>query len=480
MVEKQIAESIKQGYKNILDDMKNRNITGKYYDEAEKYYNRLLELIETSPDANTLYAKMNDENIAVRISDAYTRALTEIAENANNGGAIYDDDTLMKMYVKTLHDSVKAMRDGFEKLLTEASEADRKRIMVDNNPEELIKGVEELIALSEEPGMTYPNFLRLQIERGLDDFNASSITRKVIETQLECYRCTISQDLEIKVLEEKLEAYDKLASMNKFGKVDAHVWEFVEKKIEWKYAPEIKKRDQVYHIFKNILDDLDLWEMAHCPFAMNVEPWAMIFDVEKRKQAIERDKNIMPGVIWEYEKLLLHYFGLKLKDIIHDQSFIHEIKAYTMVHSQEIVEHLLLEVYPVCKPFNPLPQSFISKRTEIQNAKREENPDQDKPFYILKEYYDARYGEEYMERISKGMKPKKTSAAKPWDLEEFLNNVEGKIGEHNLDEAFEDQSPSMIDKAKGAVDVVKEKSRQGFSLFKKVSDLIYQVKKFLP
>ncbi|MBR4836855.1 MAG: hypothetical protein IK004_00260 [Bacteroidales bacterium] len=38
MVEKQIAESIKQGYKNILDDMKNRNITGKYYDEAEKYY----------------------------------------------------------------------------------------------------------------------------------------------------------------------------------------------------------------------------------------------------------------------------------------------------------------------------------------------------------------------------------------------------------------------------------------------------------
>ena len=478
MIEKVYVDSLKQGYKNILDDMKNRNITGKYYDEVEMLYNRILELIETSPDINTLYVKMNDENIAVRISEAYTRALTELSEKASQGGEIYDDATMMRMNVNALHESVKAMHQSFDNVMQNASDADRLRIMVDNNPEELIKGVETLIALSEEPEMTYPKFLKIQIERGLDDFNASSVTRKALETQLECHKSIISPDLEIKILEEKLEAYDKLAEKSKFKIVDLHEWEFVEKKIDWKYKPEIIKRDQIYHLFESILDNLDLWEMANCPFAMNVEPWVNIFDVDKRKWTIEKDKNVTPGIIWEYEKLLLRYFGLKLKDIIHNQSFIHSIKSYTQIHSQEIVEHLLLEVYPHCKPLNKLPQDLIDKRTEIQTANREENPDLDKPFYILKQYYDSRYGEKYMEIVSKGMKPHKHSAAKPWDLESFMKNVEGKISEHNLDEVFEQSASTFIDNAQGAADAVKETITEASSIAKKINRLFNVFKKF--
>ena len=432
MMQNEYIEPLVQGYKNILDDMKNRNITGKYYDEVEKLYNRILELIETSSDITAFYMKMNDENLAIKISDAYSRALTEQAEKATQSGGAYDDNALMKMNVNALRESVKSIRQSFDEVMEKATEADKLRIMVDQNPEEMIKSVENLIALSEEPGMTYANFLRLQIERGLDDFNASSITRKAIETQLDCYKILIYPDLETKVLEEKLEAYDKLAEKNKFKTVDPHEWEFVAKRIEWKYEPEIIKRDQIYHLFEKILDNLDLWDMASCPFAMNVRPWADIWDVEKRKWTIEKDKNVLPGMIFEYEKLLLHYFGLKFKDIIHDQSFIHAIKAHTLIHSQEIVEHLLLEVYPHCKPFNTMPQHLIDKRTEIQMANREENPELDKPFYTLKEYYDSLYGEKYMEIISKGLKPRNGSAARPWDLNSFLANVEGKIGEHGV------------------------------------------------
>ena len=480
MIEQVYVDPLKQGYKNILDDMKNRNITGKYYDEVEKLYNRILELIETSPDINTLYVKMNDENISVRISEAYTRALTEQSEKASQGGTLYDDDTMMKMNVNALRESAKAMRKSFDDVMNQASEADRLRIMVDNNPEELIKGVETLISLSEEPGMTYPKFLRLQIERGLDDFNGSVVTRKALETQLDCHRRIISPDLEIEILEKKLEAYDNLAAKNKFKTVDVYEWEFVEKKIDWEYKPKIIKRDQTYHLFERILDNIDLWEMANCPFAMNVEPWVNIYDVDKRRHVIEKDKNVTPGIIWEYEKLLLHYFGLRLKDIIHDQSFIHAIKAHTLIHSQEIVEHLLLEVYPHCKPLNKLPQDLIDKRTEIQNANREENPELDKPFYTLKEYYDSRYGEKYMEILSKGMKPQNHSAAKPWDLDSFMKNVEGKIGEHNLDEAFKDNSSDILSKTKEAIDVVVEKSEQGMSLARKARRFINGFRRFLP
>jgi hypothetical protein len=441
MIENVYIDPLKQSYKNILDDMKNRNITGKYYDEVENLYNRMLELIETSSDINAFYVKMNEENISMRISDAYARALSEQAEKANQGGEMYDDDTLMKMNVNALRESVKSMRKSFDELMSNAKESDRIRIMVESNPEELIKHVEQLIALSEEPGMTYPKFLRLQIERGLDDNNATSMTRKALENQLECYKRLLYPYLEIKVLEEKLEAYDKLAAQNILGLVDAHEWEFVEKRIEWKYEPEIIKRDQKYNIFERILDNLDLWEMSWCPFAMNVMPWANIFDVEERKRVIEKDKQATQGIVWEYEKLLYRYFGLRLKDIIHDEGFIHAVKAHTMVHSQEAVEHLLVAVYPHCKPFQPMPQNLIDKRTEIQNAHREENPDQDKPFYILKEFYDERYGEAYMEALSGGKRPVKSiSTAKPWDYDSFLKNVEGKIAEHDLAEKFEENA----------------------------------------
>ena len=478
MIEKMYADSLTQGYKNILDDMKNRNITGKYYDEVETLYNRLLELIEKSSDINSLYVKMNDENIPARISDAYTRALTEQAEKATQNGGMYDDDTLMKMNVNALRESVKAMRKSFDEVMENASETDRMRIMVDNNPEEPIKGVETLIALSEEPGMTYPRFLTLQIERGLDDFNATATTRKTIATQLDCYKRLLLPDLEIKILEEKLEAYDKLAGQNKFKVVNLHEWEFVEKKIDWKYKPEIIKRDQIYHLFESILNNLDLWEMSCCPFAMNVEPWANILDVDKRKRVIEKDKNVTPGLIWEYEKLLLRYFGLKLKDIIHDQSFIHSVKAYTQIHSQEIVEHLLLEVYPQCKPFNKLSQDLIDKRTEIQKANREENSELNKPFYILKEYYDSLYGEKYMEILSKGKKPHDGSKAAPWDYDMFLKNVEGKIGEHNLDEAFEHSASKTIIDTQGVVETVKDAVAEGSSIAKKINRLFGVFKRF--
>ena len=76
-VDKSLLDAITGGYKFYLDDMKSKNITGQYYDEVERLFKRIEELGEECSDMNELYAKMQNENITVKMSDAYTRALTE-------------------------------------------------------------------------------------------------------------------------------------------------------------------------------------------------------------------------------------------------------------------------------------------------------------------------------------------------------------------------------------------------------------------
>jgi phosphomannomutase len=80
-IDKSILDSYTNGYKFYLDDLKNRNIKGEDYDEVEKNYNRLIELGEQCSDLTEFNAKMMEENISTKISNAYSHA---IMGNINN------------------------------------------------------------------------------------------------------------------------------------------------------------------------------------------------------------------------------------------------------------------------------------------------------------------------------------------------------------------------------------------------------------
>ena len=117
-----MLDSLTSGYKFYIDDLKNRNITGEYYDTVETLYNRILELGEECSDMNQMYAKMQNENIMVKLSDAYTKALTEEGtKKYGSSGNIYDDNYLMKNNVEALRNSIKAMRDSFDDVMKKAS-----------------------------------------------------------------------------------------------------------------------------------------------------------------------------------------------------------------------------------------------------------------------------------------------------------------------------------------------------------------------
>lgn len=473
-VDKIALDAITGGYKFYLDDMKNKNITGEYYDEVERLFKRIEELGQECSDINELYGKMQAENITVKMSDAYTRALTEDGNKKYmpKDGEIPDDSQLFKNNIDALRNCIKGMQDSFENALKDAKESARMRIMVENNPEELIKHIESMIALAEEPGMTYAKFLRLQIEQGLDK-PEKIVTRKFLEDQLEMQKAFMSHELEIKMWEEKLEEYDKEASRNKLNVVDTHVWELIEDRIERKYKPEIIKRDRIYDLFQKIIDELFTWSLAYCPFAPTVAPWALLIDPERAKAEVEKDKAIIPGILREYEKLLYRYFGLRLKDITHNEYYIHRIKSNMVEESQEIIEHLLLEVYPQCKPFNTLPNDLIEKRSAMYKGDREANPYMNEPYIRMKKYYNSKYGEGYWEKYMKEIekdqydtdKTKIECSSAPWNIETFIQHTEGKIAEPDLNETFVDNSASA--KIDEAANTIKEKAGGLFSFFKR-------------
>lgn len=440
-VDKTMFDAITGGYKFYLDDMKNKNITGEYYDEVERLFHRIEVLGQECSDMNELYARMQNENIMVKMADAYTRALTEEGNKKYmpRNGEIPDDSQLFKNNIDALRSCAKSLRDNFDNLLKNATESERMRIIVENNPEDLIRTIDDMIAMAEQPGMTYANFLRLQIEQGLDKAAEGVTTRKFIENIIEVKKALMEPEIEIRMWEEKLAEYDKEALRNKFNVVDTHVWNLIEDSIERKYKPEMIRRSKVFELFHQIISDLKLWSIAHCPFApTQVEPWSLMGSIELAKADVEKTKAIYPGIICQYEKLLYRYFQLRLKDIIHDPGFIHSIKSNFIDESQELVEHLLLDVYPHCKPFNRLPDYVIEKRSAMYKGNREANPGRKEPYLRMKRYYNSKYGEGYMEKclneqgLGSADKMEYRSNASPWNLDSFLQHAEGKIAAPDL------------------------------------------------
>ena len=472
-VDKSILDAITGGYKFYLDDMKSKNITGQYYDEVERLFKRIEELGEECSDMNELYAKMQNENITVKMSDAYTRALTEEG-NKNympQNGEVPDDSQMFKNTVDAMRNCIKALRDNYKNTLEKATESQRMRIMVENNPEKLIKSIEDMIAVSEEPGMTYANFLRIQIERGLDKAAEGVTTRSFLEDIVECKKAFMVPEIEIKMWEEKLEEYNKVAANNKFNLVELHEWEFISDRIERKYKPEIVKRERINDMFMQIVGDLADWIMSYCSYPpYELMPWS-VMSHDAAIADLTRIQKVTPGIVKEREKLLFRYFGLRLKDIIKDEYFLNDIKSNMIDDSQEYLEFLLLEVYPQCKPFNDASSELIDKQTSMYKGKKEVNPGRKEPYLRMKKYYDSKYGEGYMEKMMKEQglgdadKGEYESNAAPWNLESFLSHVEGKIAEPDLNETFVDNSASS--KVEEATSTIKEKAGGLFSFFKR-------------
>jgi hypothetical protein len=469
-----ISDSILGTFKNMVEDCKSKNISGEDFDEMCICFARMEELAQLTDDMNVFNGTVMQENLYGKFSDHYSRALSAQAKAASSSGegGGYDDGALLKQNIESLKDAIKRLEDNYKEMLRIASseyneaqnekgldyvgrtqkksfdsaggfdkvkkqiqsstKEEKKKFpnMFDNtvevealsNPEPLIKGIQKVIDLGEQPGMSYPTFLRLQIETGVDKaMEGSGVMRDGLVYSCEFTEAAPANPFYIEMAKKKIEAFDKLAEGNRFKVPDMKELGHLHDDIDREFEPQIRKWNGIKRIWENMLWDISDWSLSYCDFASKIKPWA---DAPNPVEATIFDQNTKNGIFPEREKLLKKYFGMTFLDVFKHPTFAFEVEKNYLWISQELMEFLIEEVYPQCKPLNHLPKDIVQKRGQFNTymrdpGDREMNPDLHLPNWHLRDFYNKKFGAGRYESKFSVAEKNPNCFAKSWNWETF-------------------------------------------------------------
>lgn len=459
-------------FKNMADDCRSKNFSGSDFDKMCETITRMEQLGSELSDVNEFNAQIMKENLYGKFGDFYGRVLSGIAGQSTNETGKYNDSALLKQSIDAMKQSVAVIRMNYQEAIemskgknAEAEiqtglnyierntdinlqkaqgrpgifEKDSKKsfnetienipnafnnsieVEILTDPTDLMKPIQEVINLGEQPGMTYPKFLRLQIETGLDKaMEGTVIQRKAFETEKEFVQVNPASPFHLLKMDKKLACFDELANNNKYKVPNRSELKFAIQEAEREFEPEILKWIQIQNLWNKILSDLSMWSLSYCTFALYLKPWNMTKDPVA---ATVFTQNTGPGIFREREKLLMNYFGLNFYDIFKHPSFLWSVKYNFNEYSQEFVEFLVKNIYPECKPFTYLSNDLIEKRAWFNcnngNAlDREGNPESHYPAERMKSFYNQKFGVGRYES-KYGVILQSQSKAKAWDLNNF-------------------------------------------------------------
>jgi hypothetical protein len=463
-----MSDAILGTFRKMADELKSKNLSGENIDKMMQTLDRMKELANTHSDMNAFNGQVMQENLYGKFSDYYGKAMSaQAAASGSSAGGGNAEPDYLKQNLDALRDCIKRIRTAKEDVLKKDKEFDPKKAMqegmdyvernkgklglekgikmsggidalkneaekdidktikekpnaYDNsveieiliNDEGVIKPIENLIALGEQPGMTYPRYLRIQIEKGLDKaMEGNAVTREGYEYSYEFYKAMARCPHHIEKAKKKLDLFDELGAKSKFGIPNMDEISYGHRRIDHEFEPSIILWDTIVNRWETLVWDLYDWSLAHISIATQIEPWSLAKDPPRE---VKKTKDIQPGLFRQRERLFKKYFGLEFPDVPKHPTFRYYVENNFMWESQELFEFLLYKVYPQCQPFKFLPQDLINEREGIYKEKREMNPDLNKPIEKFIAFYDCKFGEgRYVSKFG-APKPVVTNA-KPWN-----------------------------------------------------------------
>jgi len=403
-------------YRNMLKDLKDQDKQGEDLQIMEETLGRMEDLGQQCTDVMDFSGKLMQENLFMKFSDHYGRALSAGSGSTQVGNEYTDetDKALLEQNLNALRDAVKRIKEAKveTKKMMGAFAADADVLFKEKV---LIEGIEKLIQLGES-GISFPEYLRLQIEKGLD--KAAEGTATIRDGQvylLEASKAMAANPFYIKKDEEKLAAFDELAKKSPLGIPNTMEYALACDKIDWKYEPEIMRWNKVKDCREKTLYYLDEWITSYCKFAPIIEPWAM---ATNPAEAVKESQDCVPGKMRVWEKIVKRYFNTNLRDLFKHETFRWDVMHHHIWWSQEYVEFLLREVEPICKPFAQPDANLITKAETYRTEHKIASPDTDKPALRFSVYFNGYFGEgEYEKRY--GLPAKQKTNAASWNLETF-------------------------------------------------------------
>ncbi len=423
-IDKMMLDPMLSTFRNMVEDCRSKNLSGENFDKMCETFARMEQLGQEHSDFNAFNAQLMQENLFGVFSDYYGRTLSESAK-ASVDEKGYDDATLLTLCLDGLRQSVDALQQGYEDAIAHsASKGERSNaveVEVLQNPEALIGPIKDLIALGEQQGMTLPDFLRIQIEKGLDKAAEGTIASKnglLLEQEFAMVNPITPYELEETA--EKIETFEQLCSKSPFGVPDWKIWSFLRNDIERKREKDILVFKRITSMWETIIDDLAHWSLSYTSFAPFIEPWRMSANP---REAVVKTQNTYPGIIKEKEKLLLKYYGISFMEIFKHPTFLWTVKYNYFDLSQEFVTFLIEKVYPACKPFQHLSAEIIEERGTFHpkgptKQEREQNPEITMAAERMRDFYDKKFQPGLYDK-KYGPIVKSLSIAKPWNLNSF-------------------------------------------------------------
>ena len=448
-------------FRTMVADCKAQNLSGESFDRMCETLDRMEQLGQELDDINAFNAQLMQENLFAVFSDYYGKALSEQAQaGSSSQGGGYDDAALLKQSIDGLKQAIKANLDRFKETVDTAKsydpmadrdaafamakkmgievtdemrEVDRQQteqkmeetpnaydnsveVEVLQNPNDIINPIQDIIDLGEQEGMTFPRFLRLQIEMGLDKaMEGAIVARQALETEKDFVLAAPVSPYHIQRINKKIEAFDKLASVHKFNVPNWKELNFAYSDIDREFEPKIIKFNKITNMWGKLISDLSFWSLSYCSFAPGIEPWAL---ASNPREAVIETQKTTPGIFRERLKLAEKYFGMSFPEILNHESFKWAVEYNYISDSQEYIEFIVDKVFPQCEPFNDLSSDIIKEKEDFYNSNKEGNPQGHIPVERQKEYYDRKFGEgRYHSKY--GQITKSESTAEAWNIDTF-------------------------------------------------------------
>jgi len=411
-------------FRNMLKEVEEKNLSGENYDKMKDALDKMETLGQEHSDIMTFNGALMQENLFSKFSDHYGKLLAESAKKEGEAKG-YDDSTLLKQSIDALKNAITEIKRNYQASIDESKKyksAKNKKLdqsienAILNDPTIIIKGIEDLIQLGEQEGMTLPKFLRLQIETGLDKaMEGSVVVKNGLQFIYDATTASATTPYSILVDKEKLEAFDFLANKSEFNIPNQKELSYLHRDIDYKYRHQIAEWKEIKYRWEQFLSDLSFWSMAYTKIAPYIEPWCLADDPI---EATIKTQKTIPGIFQEELKLFKKYFGMSFLDAFKHQTFKWDIENFHIGESQEYVEFLIEEVFPHCIPFKDLPQEAINKRLAFREENRINNPDTYKAIEKFKLFYDGYFGNgRFIDKF--GEIEVNNSNAKPWDILNF-------------------------------------------------------------
>jgi hypothetical protein len=390
-IDPMFSDSILGTFRGMSKEMADKNITGEDVEAMNATLARMEQLAHDLSDLNEFNGLMMQENLYMKFSDHYGRALSNASKaqyqvNSN----VYDEKTdaqLMKQTLNAYKDAITRLKEAKKDNVKQHGE---KASTVFLDTDHLIKPIEDVIKLGES-GIGYATFLRSIIEQGMDKAMEGSVVGRnaILYTKAFYEAAKISphyDDRETK----NLALYDELVAKSKFQVPSVLKYNLGCEKIAVEIDPLIRKWDAVKNAFERILSTLSNWCMAHMSYAHTIDPWAMASDP---RAAVKEDLECNPGELQVQLRQFKKYFGLEFNDIFTHEIFKWEVKWHAMWYSQEFVNYMKDEAFVHCMPGKRMPAELILKMEKIHKEDRMRNPELHKVAERYRDNHDNYFGE---------------------------------------------------------------------------------------